>query len=355
MFLLREGLIFDKIYQNLNPCDKRKLKIAFKDDPIITANIERKDTKRDFVCPSCIIDTETDSIPWSEETTALNRRPITRVIDVKYPTEHLVIRTRLQYWRGISPNRNYDGDNSVIRLNKATDYRFELFADTPIVNTDSTIGRIKNGAGKIMFHQIFGSKQYPKFKSKEELEEHFKKCHQPQAVDPKPERFWRAYNRGQQEMELRSWPMWDVPLNLDAQYNFPVWGELRDNLFYVKRIITHNVDLVTQRNDWNSERVNVVMRHKAFRAYLLLMNDIPPLTTRGRNLNLNDSLMLYHITALFHCFEHKIIRQGVYNINLNSTQIKHFANIILLGEFVHEYFSAEFGMKFSDFIGWDLN
>lgn len=352
MFLLREHLIFDKIYEKLNINDKRNVKTAFEDDAVVAENIKRHDQRNmELICPACVIDTETDKIPWSEDTTAFNRRQLQRIIDTKFPNENLVLRTSLKFWDTISPHQNYDGDKQVMCLQKSTD--FESYGELPIRNTDSKIGSIGAGDGKTMYDKIFGGKQWRKFTSIEALNAHFISSHCQNADNPMPERFFRAYNRGQQEMELRTWPMWDYPLHWDSQYRFPVWHELRENLFYIKKAVTENIDLLSNRNDWNTERLLIVIRHKTFRSYQLLMTNIPPLTRKSKNLSYGESQKLFHITALFFLFEQKIVKQSVYNINLNSIQIKNFANILLLYNFFNDYFTIEFGQAFPAFIGWE--
>ena len=354
-FALKQTIIFDKIYNQLTPADKRNLKEAMSSDQDVMMNIDRSDKRNtQLICPACCIDNETDAIPWADTTTAFNRRPSQRLMEVKYPNENLVIRSQVLPWSNISPNPNFDGDELVIRLVMASEINGAKFGEIPIIGTSSKIGQIKAGDGKSLYDAIFANKEIEKFPSIEALNQHFIRCHYQNAVQPKPERLFRAINRGQMEMDLQQWPMWDLPLQNDSQFHFPVWLELRDNLFYVKKEVTRNYDLLNHRTDWNSGRVSLVLRHKTFRAYGLLMNELPALTKKSKNLTLDESRNLYHIKCVFFLLKQKIMEQTIFNLNLNSNQIKVFANIILLNNFLEEYFHAEFGMSFRQFIAWDL-
>lgn len=352
---MKQKLIFDKIYRELTTVDKRNFKEAMSCDPEIMSNINNFDKRhKQFICPACLMDTETDKIPWADTTTAFNRRPSQRVMEVKYPNENLVIRSRVVPWSNISLNPNFDSDKLVITLELAAEITGARFGEIPIIGTSSKIGQIREGDGKALYDALFVGKEIEKFKSIEALNRHFILSHNQNAIQPKPERLFRAINRGQMEMDLQQWPMWDLALTNDSQFHFPVWLELRDNKFYMKKEVTENIDLLNHRTDWNSGRVSMVLRHKTFRAYALLMNELPPLTKKSKNLTFEQSFNLYHAKCIFFLFKQKIMEQSIYNLNLNSNQVKIFANIILLDNFLEEYFRAEFGMSFRQFIAWDM-
>ena len=148
-FAMKQKIIFEKIYRELTTADKRNLKEAMSSDEDVMMNIDHHDKRHlQLICPACLMDTETDKIPWADTTTAFNRRPSERIMEVKYPNENLVVRSRVVPWSNISLSPNFDGDQLVVKLDLAAEIVGSRFHEIPIIGTSSQIGQIRPGDGK---------------------------------------------------------------------------------------------------------------------------------------------------------------------------------------------------------------
>ena len=106
------------------------------------------------------------------------------------------------------------------------------------------------------------------------------------------------------------------------------------------------------RTDWANARLMTTCRHKAFRAYILMPQARPPMTSHGRQLTKEHGNKLFQIKMIFHLLVNKSLNQQMFNLNLTSMSMRPFANLVLIDDFLSEAFVQEFGYDFETFIGW---
>ena len=230
--VLRNWITFEKIYPRLSPGDKLNLKTAFNHDTVVLKNIADHDSDNlKLYCPACVLDVHSKKVPWC---TSAEKRTGIRLGEIEYNREHLILKTKVLKWANISTDEQVEGDFYAIKLERNND---ELIQNIRIKNTRSSIGNIAPGDGYWLFDGIFGDIQFQVFTSLGELMQHFDRCHVEGAKESKPDRVYKTYSRNYPrmgEMELRLWPLWDLPLTKDEEHKFVAWNEIRWHQFYLR-------------------------------------------------------------------------------------------------------------------------
>ena len=345
--VFRDHLTFDPIYEKLTPGEKNRFLNAFKDDRIVIQNMVNHDeSNARLICPACCLDIHTKNLPWSSSS---EKRNGIRLGEVNFRSEHLVLKTKLVKWSDLATHDRVEGDYYCVKMERSKD---ELTSNVRIRNTRSKINNIAPGDGKWLYDQIFKDVDFEWFRTVGELKAHFKRCHEDGAIQPKPDRLFKTYQRNQGEMELRLFPLWDLPLSKDSEHNFDPWTEIRFHQYYVRRHVTSRQEFLSTRTDWQMSRLMATIRHKGFRAYSLMPQVRSPITTRGRYLSQQESTKLYHIKMVFHFLVKKSLNQQLFNLNMMSVTLQPIANLVVINDFLEEYFIQEFGMPFEEFINW---
>ena len=345
--VFRDYATFEHVYSRFTPGDKTNFLKAFKHDQAIVGNIVHHDfIKTSLICPACCLDIHSKNIPWSNDT---ERRNGIRLGEQNFRREHLVLKTKLARWSDFASQEQIEGDYYCVKIERSRD---ELTEDIKIKNTRSKINNIAPGDGKWFYDRIFKNVNFETFRSVGELQAHFRRCHEEGAIEPKPDRLYKTYQRNHGEMELRLFPLWDIPLKKDSENEFDPWMEIRFHKFYVKRHVTERPEFLAGRTDWQVARLMATIRHKAFRSYKLLPQVSAPITSSGRYLNQEESAKLFHIKLVFHLLVQKSMNQQLLNLNVMSVSLQPIANIILINDFLEEYWLQEFGLPFEQFINW---
>lgn len=345
--VFREPLTFERIYSRLTPGDKFMFMNAFKHDRVVLNNMIEHDVRNVLLyCPACCLDLHSKRVPWS---TDLDKRNGIRIGEALFDREHLVLTPKVVKWSAISNHEQVEGDYYALSLERSKD---PLTENVKIPNTRSKIGNIAPGDGKFLYDNLFGNQQFETFKTVDELYAHFRRCHLEGAVEPKPDRVYKVFQRNAGEMELRLFPLWDHPLQKDSEHQFDPWMEIRYHQYYVRSHVTQRPQVQTGRTDWQTARLMTTIRHKAFRAYSMYPLARSPITTQGRYLSAQESRNLFHIKLIFHLLVQKSMTQQLFNLNLNSISLQPIANLVLINDFLEEYWIQEFGLPFENFLNW---
>ena len=232
--VLRNWITFEKIYPRLSPVDKLNFKTAFKHDKVVLKNMEIHDHYNlKLLCPACVLDVHSKNVPWC---TAAEKRTGVRLGEVEFNREHLILRPKIVKWADVSTETKVEDEMYAVKIERAED---EFLQEIKIQNTRSTIGNIAPGDGLWFYDHIFGDSQFEVFTNCGELMEHFERCHTEGARDSKPDRVYRAFSRERLgEMQLRLWPLWDIPLTKDEEHKFVPWEEIRYHQFYLCLLYT---------------------------------------------------------------------------------------------------------------------